>query len=69
MTAATFILMHKDQPDAKKAQEIIKFFKWSYTQGKAAEELDYIPMPKKVVSMVNDTWKQSLKTNNQAIIK
>ncbi|KFA98023.1 phosphate ABC transporter substrate-binding protein PstS [Vibrio sp. ER1A] len=69
MTAATFILMHKDQPDAKKAQEIIKFFEWSYTQGKAAEELDYIPMPKKVVSMVNDTWKQSLKTNNQAIIK
>ncbi|MGR5489149.1 phosphate ABC transporter substrate-binding protein PstS, partial [Vibrio alfacsensis] len=35
MTAATFILMHKDQPDAKKAQEIIKFFEWSYTQGKA----------------------------------
>ncbi|NRF61030.1 phosphate ABC transporter substrate-binding protein PstS [Vibrio coralliilyticus] len=69
MTAATFILMHKDQADAGKAKEIVKFFEWSYTQGKAAEELDYIPMPTKVVSMVNDTWKQGLKSDGKTIIR
>ncbi|NOI74741.1 phosphate ABC transporter substrate-binding protein PstS [Vibrio coralliilyticus] len=69
MTAATFILMHKDQADAGKAKEIVKFFEWSYTQGKAAEELDYIPMPTKVVNMVNDTWKQGLKSDGQTIIR
>jgi phosphate transport system substrate-binding protein len=69
MTAATFILMHKDQADAGKAKEIVKFFEWSYTQGKAAEELDYIPMPTKVVNMVNDTWKQGLKSDGKTIIR
>ena len=46
ITAATFILMHKDATDKAAAQEAIKFFKWSFEKGdKMAEELDYIPMP------------------------
>ncbi|NLS13665.1 phosphate ABC transporter substrate-binding protein PstS [Vibrio sp. SM6] len=69
MTAATFILMHKDQADAKKAQDIIDFFEWSYSKGELAEQLDYIPMPSKVVEMVNDTWKQNLKSGGQAVIQ
>lgn len=69
MTAATFILMHKDQKDAAKAQEIINFFNWSYENGAgAAEELDYIPMPKAVTQMVNDTWSQELTTDGKAIL-
>ncbi|WP_122081108.1 phosphate ABC transporter substrate-binding protein PstS [Vibrio coralliirubri] len=69
MTAATFILMHKDQKDAAKAQEIINFFNWSYENGAdAAEELDYIPMPKAVTKMVNDTWSQELTTDGKAIL-
>ena len=44
MTAATFILMHKDQADAGKAREILKFFDWSYENGnELAEALDFIP--------------------------
>ncbi|MGF1679988.1 phosphate ABC transporter substrate-binding protein PstS [Photobacterium minamisatsumaniensis] len=68
MTAATFILMHEDQADTDKAQMIIDFFEWSYTQGEYAVELDYIPMPQKVVNMVNETWKEGLKSNGQAIV-
>ncbi|MBW3698222.1 phosphate ABC transporter substrate-binding protein PstS [Vibrio sp. T187] len=69
MTAATFILMHKDQKDSAKAQEIIKFFNWSYENGaSAAEELDYIPMPKAVTQMVNDTWSQELTTNGKTFL-
>ena len=46
ITAATFILMHKDATDKAASQEAIKFFKWSFEKGgKMAEELDYIPMP------------------------
>ena len=46
ITAATFILMHKDATDKAASQEAIKFFKWAFEKGdKMAEELDYIPMP------------------------
>ena len=69
MTAATFILMHKDQKDSEKAKEILKFFNWSYENGAdAAEELDYIPMPKAVSQMVNATWSEELTTNGKAIL-
>ncbi len=67
MTAATFILMHKEQTDANKAKAIVNFFEWSYGQGQYAEELDYIPMPARVVNMVKDTWTQGLKHNGKAI--
>ena len=69
MTAATFILMHKDQMDAEKAQKIVKFFQWSYDNGNdMAVELDYIPMPQSVVEMVIDVWKQDLSSNGKTII-
>ncbi|MGI9275460.1 MAG: phosphate ABC transporter substrate-binding protein PstS [Endozoicomonas sp.] len=69
MTAATFILMHKDQADAEKAQKIVEFFQWSYDNGNdMAEELDYIPMPQSVVDMVVDVWKQDLSSNGKTII-
>ena len=70
MTAATFILMHKDQTDAEKAQKIIDFFRWSYRNGgDMAEELDYIPMPETVISLVKDTWKQDLTTSGETFVQ
>jgi phosphate transport system substrate-binding protein len=69
LTAATFILLHKNQDSTAKAEAMVKFFTWSYNHGKYAEALDYVPMPEKVVSMVNNTWKQSLKHDGHAIIQ
>lgn len=70
MTAATFILMHKDQTDAVKAQKIIEFFRWSYRNGgDLATELDYIPMPESVISLVKKTWKADLTTDGKTIIQ
>src|SRR6201996_1957112 len=41
ITAATFILMHKDATDKAASQEAIKFFRWAFKNGgKAAEEVD-----------------------------
>jgi len=63
ITAATFILMHKDATDKAASQEAIKFFKWSFEKGdKMAEELDYIPMPEPVVKLIEKTWSADIKS-------
>ena len=68
ITGATFILFHKDQSDAAKAKAVLKFFAWSYANGaKQAEALDYVPMPKNVVDLVESTWHEKLRSNGQAI--
>lgn len=70
MTAATFILMHKEQASADKAKQIIDFFEWSYEKGDAlAEGLDYIPMPESVVDLVENVWKDDLTKNGKTIIQ
>ncbi|MCW6509109.1 phosphate ABC transporter substrate-binding protein PstS [Lichenifustis flavocetrariae] len=53
LTAATFILMHKQPADAAASQEAVKFFTWAFDHGdKDAEALDYIPMPQNVVALI-----------------
>ena len=62
MTAATFILIPKQPQDAAATAEALKFFAWAYANGgKAAEELDYVPMPKKVVEEVEKVWASEIK--------
>jgi phosphate transport system substrate-binding protein len=62
MTAATFILMPKNPPDAAAAKSALDFFKWAYEKGdKMAQDLDYIPMPDNVVAMVEKTWASDIK--------
>ncbi|MFC0238973.1 phosphate ABC transporter substrate-binding protein PstS [Rhodopseudomonas telluris] len=63
ITAATFILMHKEPVDKAASAEAIKFFKWAFEKGgKAAEELDYIPMPEPVVKLIEKTWSSDIKS-------
>src|SRR4030088_809978 len=63
ITAATFILMHKDATDKTASQEALKFFKWPVEKGgKMAEELDYIPMPEPVVKLIQKTWSAEIKS-------
>jgi phosphate transport system substrate-binding protein len=62
MTAATFILIPKQPPDPVAAAEALKFFAWAYDKGdKMAEELDYVPMPKKVVGEIEKMWASEIK--------
>jgi phosphate transport system substrate-binding protein len=62
MTAATWILMHKQPADPAAATEALKFFAWAYAKGgKAAEDLDYIPMPTAVVSSIEKYWASEIK--------
>jgi phosphate transport system substrate-binding protein len=71
MSGASFIIMHKAQANADKGAAVLKFFDWAFKNGdKAATEMDYVPMPDKVVKLVNDMWKAEVKTaNGQAIWK
>ncbi len=62
ITGASFILLYKTQDHPAQAKEVLKFYDWSYKNGaKAAEKLDYVPMPEAVASMVRATWKSVLK--------
>jgi phosphate transport system substrate-binding protein len=61
MTAATFILLPKQPQDAAAATAALKFFAWAYAKGgKTAEELDYVPMPAKVVKEIEAMWAKSI---------
>jgi phosphate transport system substrate-binding protein len=61
MTAATFILIPKQPQDPAAATEALKFFAWAYSKGgKMAEELDYVPMPQKVVGSIEAMWAKSI---------
>jgi phosphate transport system substrate-binding protein len=62
MTAATWILIHKQPQDPAAAAEALKFFAWSYGKGgKMAQDLDYVPMPANVVSDIQKMWSTDIK--------
>ncbi len=57
--------MYKTQDKPDVAKTVLSFFDWAYKNGGSlAESLDYIPMPDKVVGMVETTWKNDLKGAN-----
>jgi phosphate transport system substrate-binding protein len=61
IAGATFILIYKQPQDPSAAATALKFFAWAYAKGgKMAEELDYVPMPAKVVSQIEAMWAKSI---------
>ncbi|MFZ5450075.1 MAG: phosphate ABC transporter substrate-binding protein PstS [Thermodesulfobacteriota bacterium] len=65
---ATYILIQKDQPDAAKAAAMLKYFKWCFEHGgEMATKLDYVPLPKNVVEMVEATWAKDVKAGGQPV--
>jgi phosphate transport system substrate-binding protein len=59
IAGATFILIHKKPAKPADAAEALKFFAWAYAKGgKMAEELDFVPMPAKVVGAIEKSWQE-----------
>ena len=57
ITAATFIIVYKKQTNAADGANVLKFFDWAYKNGDAAAgQLDYVPMPAAVKTMVRKQW-------------
>jgi phosphate transport system substrate-binding protein len=62
IAGATFILIHTQPQDPAAATEALKFFAWAYKNGsKMAEDLDYVPMPAKVVTSIEKMWAADIK--------
>lgn len=62
VVGATFVLLHtlQDKPDY--GQETLKFFDWAFANGnRAAEDLDYIPLPESAVTEIRSEWRAKVK--------
>jgi len=64
ITGASFIIIHRNQADAAQAQNMLAFFNWCYHHGTdIARELHYVPMPDKVIKLVEQLWKTDVVSN------
>ena len=68
LTAATFILLHREQRDCARARALLEFFDWCYRHGgDTAEKLDYVPLPPQVVQLVEKRWGRELHCNGRPV--
>jgi phosphate transport system substrate-binding protein len=68
IVGASFILIYREQEDPDKALAMLDFFDWCFANGgEAATELDYIPIPENVVSMVEETWSEEVMCNGRSV--
>ena len=60
ITTASFIIMYKDPKDKEASKEVIKFFDWSFKNGKKmSEELDYVHLPEALQNSIRQkVWSQ-----------
>ena len=69
ITGATFILVYKTQQKPANGLAVLKFFDWAYHNGgEMAAKLDYVPMPASVVSLVEKTWSDNIKSESGAAV-
>jgi phosphate transport system substrate-binding protein len=68
ITGATFIMMHAKQDKPQQAAATLKFFDWAYKSGdKMSEELDYVPLPDNVKSLVRKEWAKVVDGSNHKV--
>ncbi|RCW70248.1 phosphate ABC transporter substrate-binding protein PstS [Pseudorhodoferax soli] len=68
ITGATFILMHKKQDKPAVAASALKFFSWAYKDGdKTSGDLDYVPMPAAVKSVIEKSWGQIVDASGKPV--
>jgi phosphate transport system substrate-binding protein len=60
VTTASFILMYKQPADKAQSAEVLKFFDWSFKNGKKmALELEYVPLPDSLTNQIRQrVWNQ-----------
>ena len=59
ISGATFILIYQKPDQVEQVKVAIKFFDWAFTAGdKAADELDYVALPKSVKDKIRADWKR-----------
>ena len=59
ISGATFILIYQKPDNANQVKVALNFFDWAFTSGdKAADELDYVALPKSVKDKIRSDWKR-----------
>ncbi len=70
ISGATFILIHKQPAKPDDAAAALKFFAWALEKGdKMAAELDYVPMPDKVVAEIEASFAQVVGADGKPVFK
>lgn len=69
VVGATFVLMRTTLDKPGHGEETLKFFDWAFTNGeKAAQALDYIPLPDSAVTEIRSQWRSRVKdTSGKAV--
>jgi phosphate transport system substrate-binding protein len=64
----TFILLPRNPSDAARAQNVMRFFDWAYTNGDAiATGLDYIPLPESVETAIRAAWTAQVRVDGKPV--
>jgi phosphate transport system substrate-binding protein len=60
VSSASFIIMYKNPKDKEQSADVLKFFDWSFKNGKnLALELDYVPLPDTLTNQIRQrVWTQ-----------
>lgn len=62
ITAASWVIMHKQPRNAVNARVVMDFFQWAYEHGREqALSLDYVPLPPSLVTQIANYWKADFK--------
>jgi len=68
ISGATFILVHKKPENCSNIKKVLGFFDWAYRNGGGmARSLDYVPIPEKVYTLMEDGWKNDIRCEGQAV--
>jgi len=62
IVGAVFVVVHAASDKPGSLKEVLKFFRWGFGKGEGmAKELDYVPVPPKVVKLIEASWKSKIK--------
>ncbi len=68
ISGATFILVHKKPENCGNIKKVLEFFDWAYENGAGmAKELDYVPIPKKVSSLMEESWAKEINCDGKPV--
>jgi len=68
ISAATFIIVHKEPKDPAAVAEALKFFDWAYKNGDGmADELAYVPLPDSLVDLIKKSWSENVTSGGKPV--
>ncbi|MBI5453166.1 MAG: phosphate ABC transporter substrate-binding protein PstS [Deltaproteobacteria bacterium] len=70
IAGATFILVHKNATKCENTMAVLEFFDWAYENGsEMAKALDYVPIPKSVYQVMEESWAANINCSGAPLWK